>query len=92
MTVSIGERNTGESMTQQSIQPSQPQQINVGTVIILPAQDGNGAVLTFNLFGIFEQKIFIPRETVIAFLQAWTKNERIVHDIQGVLAKGNLHA
>ena len=60
----------------ENLQPENTQVASTVNITILPTVDKKGAILIFNLFGLYEQKIFIPRDIVLNFIKAWRENER----------------
>jgi hypothetical protein len=67
------------------------QQVNIG-IVMAPLQDGSGAVVGINLFGIYQTQFTIPRGIIVEFLKAWVANEKQVADIARIVTKEKLHA
>ncbi len=72
-----------------------PKQVEVANVSMVPAPDLSCAVVSFELFGVFNINIRIPSKAVHGFIKQWAMMQRDLLDQQRVLEqvkRSKIHA
>ncbi len=51
------------------MEEEQPKQVQIAQVQMRPNNDGNGAIISFNILGTFETAIVVPEQVIQVFLK-----------------------